>query len=561
MPEAKNLPGGVATAYEDHFAADSLPPRELWPEFNYDSLPELAAYPDRMNCGKILLDDMAANGHRDRPVLHLDETTWSYGELEALSNRIARVLTEDLELVPGNRVLLRAANTPMLVATWFGVLKAGGICVATMQLLRARELTYVIEKAQVSHALCDLSLAEDMEAARGRTAGICRHLMFFSTLGDNPSDCTLDAAVQDKPADFTTCDTAADDTALIAFTSGTTGNPKATMHFHRDVIAMCDCFPRYLDMSGPDDIFMGTPPLAFTFGLGGLTTFPMRFGASTRFFRGTLAPEQTLEAIQKHKITGLYTAPTAYRIMAGLAEGFDLSILKKCVSAGETLPKATWEAFFEATGIRIVDGLGATEMLHIFVSASRDEMKSGFTGKAIPGYEARVVGDDGEMLGAGQPGLLAVRGPTGCRYLDDPERQRNYVRDGWNYPGDVYEMSDDGYFRYVARADDMIISAGYNISGPEVEAALLDHPDVLECAVIGVPDEARTNIVKAFIVLRDGGNGGEGDDEKVKTLQDFVKAEIAPYKYPRAIEFVAELPKTETGKLQRFRLRQQEIST
>jgi 2-aminobenzoate-CoA ligase len=281
----------------------------------------------------------------------------------------------------------------------------------------------------------------------------------------------------------------------------------------------------------------------------------MRIGASTRFFRGMLAPEQTLEAIQKYKITGLYTAPTAYRIMAGLAEAFDLSSLKKCVSAGETLPKATWEAFFEATGIRIVDGLGATEMLHIFVSASRDEMKSGFTGKAIPGYEARVVSDDGETLGAGQPGLLAVRGPTGCRYLDDPERQQNYVRDGWNYPGDVYEMSDDGYLRYVARADDMIISAGYNISGPEVEAALLDHPDVLECAVIGVPDAARTNIVKAFIVLREG----EGDDAKVKTLQDFVKAEIAPYKYPRAIEFVTELPKTETGKLQRFRLRQQEI--
>ena len=551
MPE----PGGVPSAHQDHFAADNLPPRALWPAFNYDSLPELAAYPDRMNCGKILLDDMATAGHRDRPVLHLDDMTWTYGELEALSNRIARVLAEDLGLVPGNRVLLRAANTPMMVATWFGVLKAGGICVATMQLLRARELTYVIEKVRISHALCDLSLAADMEDACDRTSGICRHLMFFSARGDNPAECTLDAAIRDKRADFTPCDTAADDTALIAFTSGTTGNPKATMHFHRDVIAMCDCFPRYLDMAGPDDIFMGTPPLAFTFGLGGLTTFPMRFGASTRFFPGMLAPEQTLEAIQRYKITGLYTAPTAYRIMAGLADSFDLSSLKKCVSAGETLPKATWEAFHDATGIRIVDGLGSTEMLHIFVSAARDEMKSGFTGKAIPGYEARVVDDDGETLGPGQAGLLAVRGPTGCRYLDDPDRQQIYVRDGWNYPGDVYEMSEDGYFRYVARADDMIISAGYNISGPEVEAALLDHPDVSECAVIGAPDEARTNIVKAFIVLRDGG----GDDARVKTLQDFVKAEIAPYKYPRAIEFVAELPKTETGKLQRFRLRRQEI--
>lgn len=556
MPDAKSPPGGGPTAYQDHFAADNLPPRELWPEFNYDSLPELAAYPDRMNCGTILLDDMAASGHRDRPVLHLDDVTWSYGELETLSNRIARVLTEDMGLVPGNRVLLRAANTPMLVATWFGVLKAGGICVTTMQLLRARELTYVIEKAQISHALCDITLAEDMNEALSRTSDICRHLMFFSTLGDDPDACTLDGAAQDKATDFAPCDTAADDTALIAFTSGTTGNPKATMHFHRDVIAMCDCFPRYLDMAGPDDIFTGTPPLAFTFGLGGLTTFPMRFGASTRYFRGMMAPEQTLEAIQKYKITGLYTAPTAYRIMAGLAEKFDLSSLKKCISAGETLPKATWEAFHDATGIRIVDGLGSTEMLHIFVSASRDDMKSGFTGKPIPGYEARVVDENGETLGPGIPGLLATRGPTGCRYLDDEARQEDYVRDGWNYPGDVYEMSEDGYFRYVARADDMIISAGYNISGPEVEAALLDHPDVLECAVIGAPDEARTNIVKAFIVLRDG----EGDDALVKTLQDFAKAEIAPYKYPRAIEFVAELPKTQTGKLQRFRLRQQEIA-
>jgi 2-aminobenzoate-CoA ligase len=557
MPE----PGGVPTAYQDHFAAAHLPPRELWPQFNYASPPELAAYPDRMNCGKILLDDMVASGHRDRPVLHLDDTTWSYGQLEDLSNRIARVLVEDLGLVPGNRVLLRAANTPMLVATWFGVLKAGGICVTTMQLLRARELAYVIEKAQVSHALCDFTLAEELEEARDRTAGICRHLMFFSSLADNPAAASLDRAIQDKPGGFKPLDTAADDTALIAFTSGTTGNPKATMHFHRDVIAMCDCFPRYLKMAAPDDIFTGTPPLAFTFGLGGLTAFPMRFGASTRYFSEPMMPEQTLEAIERYRITGLYTAPTAYRLMAELAEKFDLSSLKKCVSAGETLPRATWQAFNDATGIRIVDGLGSTEMLHIFISAAAGDMRPGYTGKAIPGYEARVVDANGNPLGAGETGLLAARGPTGCRYLDDVERQQIYVRDGWNYPGDVYEMSEDGYFRYVARADDMIISAGYNISGPEVEAALLDHPAVAECAVIAAPDEARTNIVKAFVVLRDSETGGLGADQpaRAKALQDYVKNEIAPYKYPRAIEFVAELPKTETGKLQRFRLRQQEV--
>ncbi len=549
MPE----PGGVPTAYADRFASAHLPPRELWPVFDYDSLPELAAYPDRMNCGAMLLDDMVAGGHKDRPVLHYEETSWTYGQLMDLSNRIANVLVDDLGLVPGNRVLLRAGNHPMLVACWFAVLKAGGICVTTMQLLRARELTYVIEKAQVSHALCDFSLAEEMEEARDRTAGICKHLMLFSPLADSPATASLDAAADKKSASFKVCETAADDTALIAFTSGTTGNPKGTMHFHRDVIAMCDCFPRYLDMAAPDDIFTGTPPLAFTFGLGGLTTFPMRFGASTRFFPGPLAPEEMLEAIQRHRITNLYTAPTAYRAMAAAAGKFDLSSLVKCVSAGETLPKATWEAFFDATGIPIVDGLGSTEMLHIFVSASREEMRAGYTGRAIPGYQARVVDDHGNPMGPGNPGLLATRGPTGCRYLDDIERQQVYVRDGWNYPGDVYEEDEDGYFRYVARADDMIISAGYNISGPEVEAALLDHPDVAECAVIGAPDAERTNIVKAFVVLRESG----GAD--AKTLQDFVKAEIAPYKYPRAIEFVSELPKTETGKLQRFRLRQQEV--
>ena len=550
-------PGGGPSAHPDRFAAEYLPPRELWPVFDYDSLPELRAYPARMNCGAVLLDGTAAAGHRDRPVLHFDDTAWSYGALQELAERIARVLVEDCGLVPGNRVLLRSANTPMLVACWFAVLKAGGICVTTMQLLRARELVHIVEKAQITHALCDLSLMEEMETARDRSGGLLRHLLTFTPLGDRPDRASLDRAAGKKPAGFGNCDTASDDVALIAFTSGTTGNPKATVHFHRDVIAMCDCFPRYFDMSAPDDVFAGTPPLAFTFGLGGLTAFPMRFGASTRFFPGPMAPEEMIEAVARYRITSLYTAPTAYRAMADIAGGHDLSSLAKCVSAGETLPRATWEAFHDATGIPIVDGLGSTEMLHIFVSAPREEMRAGLTGRAIPGYRSRVVDGAGNDLPAGEPGLLAVQGPTGCRYLDDIDRQQVYVRDGWNYPGDVYETDADGYFRYVARADDMIISAGYNISGPEVEAALLDHPAVAECAVIGKPDAARTNIVKAFVVLRDGADAGPAT---ARRLQDFVKAEIAPYKYPREIEFVADLPKTETGKMQRFRLREQEVS-
>ncbi|MEK9643974.1 MAG: AMP-binding protein [Alphaproteobacteria bacterium] len=547
---SKHLPGGP-TAHVDRFAADNLPPRDQWPDFDYDSLEILRRYPDRMNSGAILLDEMCETGHGDSPVLHYEDTTWTYNELRALSDRIARVLVEDQGLVPGNRVLLRAPNNPMLVACWCAVLKAGGICVTTMQLLRARELVYIVEKAEIRHALCDETLAEAMEETRSRKPEL-EHVLYFSALGNG--DAGLDTAIASKKPGFDVCDTAADDTALIAFTSGTTGSPKATMHFHRDVIAMCDCFPRSFKMAEPHDIFTGTPPLAFTFGLGGLTCFPMRFGASTRFFPGLMGPEDMMKAIEKYRITSLYTAPTMYRLLAELAPKYDISSLEKCVSAGETLPKATWEAFFEATGIPIVDGLGSTEMIHIFVSASREDMRAGFTGKAIPGYRARIVDEDGNELGPDQPGLLAVQGPTGCRYLAD-DRQKTYVRDGWNYPGDMYEMNEDGYFRYVARADDMIISAGYNISGPEVEGALLDHEAVAECAVIAKPDPDRTNIVKAFVVLR---AGFDPTAETTKSLQDFVKNEIAPYKYPREIEFVSELPKTETGKLQRFRLRERE---
>ena len=546
----KHVPGGP-TAHIDTFAADNLPPKEQWPEFDFDSLPILQSYPDRMNAGVELLDHMCDTGHGDSPVLHYEDTTWTYAELRDIADRIAKVLVEDHGLVPGNRVLLRAANNPMLVACWCAVLKAGGICVTTMQLLRARELAYIVEKAEICHVLCDQSLAEAMEETRQRKPELAE-ILYFTATGNG--DASLDAAIAKKTAGFANCDTAADDTALIAFTSGTTGTPKATMHFHRDVIAMCDCFPRSFNMSEPHDIFTGTPPLAFTFGLGGLTCFPMRFGASTRFFPGPLGPEDMMAAIEKYKITSLYTAPTMYRQLAELADKYDISSLQKCVSAGETLPKATWEAFHAATGIPIVDGLGSTEMIHIFVAASRDDMRAGFTGKAIPGYRAKIVDEDGNELGPNQPGFLAVQGPTGCRYLAD-ERQTVYVQDGWNYPGDIYEINDDGYFRYIARADDMIISAGYNISGPEVESALLDHAAVAECAVIAKPDPKRTNIVKAFVVLR---AGFEPDDATAKTLQDFTKNEIAPYKYPREIEFVSELPKTETGKLQRFRLRNQE---
>jgi 2-aminobenzoate-CoA ligase len=534
------------SAHVDTFARDHLPPRELWPELDLGGLPELA-YPPRLNCAVELLDRMADAGHGDRPAVLWDGGRWTYRDLAERSNRIAAVLRDDLGIVPGNRVLLRGPNSPMMAACWFGVLKAGGIAVATMPLLRARELATVAEKAQVHVALTDGRLAADLEEARG-IAPIIQRVVPWGTEEEG----SLDAMMAGKPAHFDAVDTAADDVALIAFTSGTTGKPKGAMHFHRDVLACCDTFSRHVLQPSQDDVFCGSPPLAFTFGLGGLLLFPMRAGAATLLIEQP-TPPNLLKGIQEHRATLCFTAPVAYRALAEQAAAFDLSSLRKCVSAGETLPLPTFEAFEQATGIRIIDGIGSTEMLHIFIGSSGGDIRPGSTGRAVPGYRARVIDEEGNPLPPGSVGRLAVQGPTGCRYLDDPERQRGYVVDGWNLTGDAYRMDEDGYFWYQARTDDMIISAGYNIAGPEVESVLLEHPAVAECAVVGLPDEERGQVVSAFIVLR---VETSGDAAMVKELQEWVKARIAPYKYPRRVEFVDALPRTQTGKLQRFRLRQ-----
>jgi 2-aminobenzoate-CoA ligase len=535
------------SAHLDTFARDNLPPLDQWPQMSF-ALPELQ-YPKRLNAGVELLDRMVAGGFAERPVLWFGKQVWSYRDLLDKANRIARVMTEDYGLKPGHRVMLRGANNPMMVACWFAVLKAGGIAVATMPLLRAKELSYILDKAKVTLALCDARLADEMKGARDRTP-VCKDIVYFNS---DASD-GIEARMAGKSGGFANCDTAADDVALIAFTSGTTGPAKGTMHFHRDVLAICDCFPRSTLKPTKEDIFCGSPPLAFTFGLGGLVTFPMRFGASTALAERA-SPDVLPQIIYDHKATIVFTAPTAYRVMAETAKKEHLASLKKGVSAGEHLPLPIFEAWRQATGMKLIDGLGATEMLHIFISSADELTRPGATGKAIPGYEACIVDDDGNTLPPGEIGKLAVRGPTGCRYLSDPERQKKYVQNGWNLTGDAYKMDANGYFWYQARADDMIISAGYNISGPEVEGVLLEHPKVRECAVVGAPDRERTMIVKAFVVLREAQNA---TPQTIKELQDFVKNEIAPYKYPRAIEFVDTLPRTETGKVQRFKLREQE---
>ncbi len=535
------------SAHSDSFARDNLPPRELWPEMDYGALPELA-YPKRLNAAAELLDGMVERGFGDNPCIRWPGGIWTYAELLDKANRIANVLVAEMRLVPGNRVLLRAANNPMHAACWFAVMKAGGIAVGTMPLLRARELSYVIEKAEVEFAFCDSALSAELEAAREKSPAL-RSVAYFHDGGDTG----LEARMAVQSVGFANVATSHDDVALIAFTSGTTGPAKGTMHFHRDVLAICDAFPKYVLKPEPDDIFIGSPPLAFTFGLGGVLLFPMRVGASTLLLEKTSA-EILLQAIQDHRATICFTAPTLFRVMAELAPRYDIASLKKCVSAGETLPLPVFEAFRQATGIKIIDGLGSTEMLHIFVASAGDDIRPGATGKPIPGYQATIVDAAGKEAPRNIVGRLAVRGPTGCRYLADL-RQTTYVQGGWNLTGDAYLMDDDGYLWYQARTDDMIISAGYNISGPEIEAVLLDHPEVGECAVIGAPDAARGQIVKAFVVPRDP---ARADAALVKTLQDFVKAQIAPYKYPRRIEFVAALPRTETGKVQRFRLRELE---
>ncbi len=538
------------TAHLDSFARDHLPPRALWPDLRFD-LPELQ-YPARLNCAAELLDRAIERGFGDKVAFYSPNQRWTYRELLAHANRIAHVLQGDFGLVPGNRVLLRAANNPMLVACWFAVLKAGGIAVTTMPLLRTRELATIIDKAQIGLALCDERLVEELERARAQ-APVCERICTFEGSGLSGAKAELERRMAAAAPAFENVATAADDVALIAFTSGTTGKPKGTMHFHRDMLAICDCFPRSTLKPTADDIFIGSPPIGFTFGLGGSVTFPMRVGASAVLLEAA-PPDQLMQAIEQFRASVCFTSPTAYRMMQGKVGSFDLASLTKCVSAGETLPLATFEAWQQATGLKIIDGIGATEMLHIFISAAGEAIRPGATGRPIPGYQARVVDDAMRPLPPGETGKLAVRGPTGCRYLAD-ERQRDYVRDGWNLTGDAYQVDEDGYFHYQARADDMIISAGYNIAGPEVEDALLEHEAVAECAVVGVPDPVRGQIVKAFVVPR---QGIPASDRLREDLQGFVKQRIAAYKYPRALEFVDALPRTETGKVQRFRLRQRE---
>lgn len=533
------------TTHEDTFCRDNLPPRDQHPEFLLDGF----AYPDHLNAAVELTDRMVERGFGDRPALIGQGRSRSYAELADWSSRIARVLVEDYGVKPGHRILIRSPNTPALVACWLGATKAGAVVVNTMPLLRKKELLQHTEKAEITLALCDMRMLEEMEAAQAESAFLKRVVSFDGTAA---LEGELDRAAAAKPAGPFWVETGRDDVALLAFTSGSTGVPKATMHFHRDILIIADAYAKEVLGVTPEDIFVGSPPLAFTFGLGGLAIFPLRFGACAVLLEKA-GPDELIGIIQSHRATICFTAPTAYRAMLrAMDAGADLSSLRCAISAGETLPAPVFDEWIAKTGKPMLDGIGGTEMLHIYISNRLGDARAGSTGKPLTGYEAKVVDDDMNEVPRGTPGHLAVRGPVGCRYLAD-DRQRVYVRGGWNLPGDTFIQDEEGYFHFAARSDDMIVSAGYNIAGPEVEAALLAHADVMECAVIGAPDEERGVIVQAHVVLRDG---VPETAETARALQDFVKATIAPYKYPRSVIFTRALPKTESGKIQRFRLKQ-----
>ena len=532
------------SGHTDTFSRDNLPPAEQWPELPLGP----HTYPEWLNAAVELTDRMVERGFGDHTALIGNGRQRTYKELTDWSNRIAHALVEDYGVAPGNRVLIRSANNPAMVAAWLGATKAGAVVVNTMPMLRAGELSQIVDKAEITHALCDTRLMEDLVTC-GKTSRTLKTIIGFD--GTANHDAELDRIALSKSVRFTPPLTGRDDVALLGFTSGTTGQPKATMHFHRDLLIIADGYAAEVLRVTPDDIFVGSPPLAFTFGLGGLAIFPLRFGAAAALLEQATPPNM-IDIIQTYKATVCFTAPTAYRVMLkAMADGADLSSLRAAVSAGETLPAPVYDEWIARTGKPMLDGIGATEMLHIFLSNRFDDHRPGCTGRPVTGYAAKIVGDNGQDLPHGEIGRLAVRGPTGCRYLAD-DRQSKYVQNGWNLTGDSFWQDTDGYFHFAARSDDMIISAGYNIAGPEVEAALLSHPAVLECAVIGVADPDRGQIVQAHVVLSHGHNP---DPTTTKSLQDHVKATIAPYKYPRSVIFVGSLPKTQTGKIQRFRLR------
>ncbi|MBI5120483.1 MAG: AMP-binding protein [Rhodospirillales bacterium] len=543
-----SAPGGIS-GHRDLFVRERLPAPELMPQFDF-SAPHLQGWPDRMNAAAQLVDRACELGYAGQPATIWDGVVWSFAHLRERSEKIASLLIQDWGLAPGNRVLLRGANSPMLLACWLGVVRAGCVAVTTMPLLRAKELGFILERVNIRHALCESSLADEMIGAAGK-AGEKVMVGLFHPVGQGDGE--FERALNAKPAGFKPADTAADDPAMIVFTSGTTGNPKAAVHYHRDIIAVAECWPREFGIR-PGDVHAGSPSMAFSYGFGAFIAFPLRHGCCSVMLPKA-APDAILKAIARHKVTSLFAVPTSYNAMIDEAGKHDLSSLRFCASAGEHLRDHTFRNWQEATGHRLVNGIGSTEMLNHFIAQPLGVDRPGATGRLLPGYRARIIDKDGNPMPEGEKGWLAVQGPVGCRYFDDPERQKVYVKQGWNVTGDIFEQDAEGWFWYIDRGDDMIVSSGYNISGSEVEQILIEHAKIKECAVVGAPDDERGQVVKAFVVLKDGASPS---DDLARDIQEFVKNAVAPYKYPRLVRFLDELPKTATGKIQRYLLKEME---
>ena len=545
------LPGSEQSTHVDHTARNLLPELSDWPHFDY-SAEHLREYPDFINAAESLIDDAIQEGYGEKVALIFEDSKWTYAQLQEKASQIAHVLVDDYGLVAGNRVLLRSPNNPMLAACWLGVLKAGGICVASMALLRAKELAFIGNHVKIDFALCDIELSEELELALPQISSI-RRVGYFTALGEHShTQANLDAELKGKSPFFPAVKTAADDIALVTFTSGTTGNPKAVAQFHRNIIATCDSVPLIYTVE-PDDVVCAASSMAFTYGLSSLLLYPLYYRA-TAIIVTKPTSEAILSAVEKYRANSLFAVPTLYNAMLDELDKYDVSSLTKCSSAGENIKLTLWEAWQEKTGIQIVNGIGATEFMSHFLSDSLDVDKPTSCGKAIPGYKVAILDDAGNELPPGNRGMIAVKGPTGCLYLNDPDRQRIYVRNGWNITNDVFELDEDGYFWFVDRADDLIVSSGYNISPQEVEIAVMEHPEVREAAVVGVPDTKRGNVAMACVVLQ---QGCEPSETLAKSIQSFVKERVAPYKYPRILEFYSDLPRTGTGKLQRFKIKQE----
>lgn len=389
------------SAHVDTFTRDNLPPADQWPVLEF-TLPELN-YPDRLNAAKVLIDDAVEAHGADRPALHAPGSpSWNYGELQKRANQVAQVLVEDLGVVPGNRVMLRAPNNQWLVACWLGVLKAGAVVVTIMPILRGKEVRQLVERTRPAVMLCDHRFLENLDEALDDV-----ELVAFG--GDGPDDLIQRCAA--KSGQFEAVETAADDVALLGATSGTTGTPKITMHFHRDILANADTFSRHILKPTSEDVFAGSPPLAFTFGLGGLVVFPLHVGASTLLTERN-TPVELARLAQEHGVTVLFTAPTAYRAILKEGKGDLLTGLRVAVSAGEHLPKETWQAVKDQTGISLINGIGATELLHVFISAPVEEIRPEATGRPIPGFRAAILDAEDREAPDGEAGRLAVIGPT-----------------------------------------------------------------------------------------------------------------------------------------------------